>query len=365
MTQQERLEARINSMLKSASRFRRFPIYRHDLERFIALLYLYQPIDLWDLTRQTDMYIRTILSLLYVLEKNRLLSVSDDGKLHLTRRGAVLARHLSVATKLKPFTRRADNFHPQLSPRFKAIVQTMRELGSQIAPQNRFDQAPLTPEASVRKVAYAINRGDAAGKCVACVGDDDLISIIFALSGVPKRILAIDVDRYLLELIEEFSEKNDLAIETLQHDLRQPIPEQYRASFDLFITEPPDTVNGITLFVSRGVELLKRGEGMIGYVGISPTACPPKGLLQIQQNLADMRLLITDRLPKYSDYPPHRTELKHVEVPDCYDRFYPPQKTWYAADLLRLRTSGDTTPLIEGSFKGKLADYKADAQSFQ
>lgn len=365
MTQQEKLESYVNRMLKSASVYKRFPVYRNDLERFIAFLYLHQPIDLWDLIHKIDMYIRTILSLLYVLERNKFVSIASDGKLHLTRQGTALARHLSVATKISPFARRDSNLHPELSPRFRDIAEKIRELNSKIAPQNRFDQAPLMPEASVRKAAYAINRADVAGKSIACVGDDDLISIVLALSGTPTRILAIDIDKYLLEAIEEFSEKNNMTIETLQLDLREPIPPPYRNSFDLFITEPPDTVNGITLFVSRGVELLKQGEGMIGYVGISPTACPPRGLLQIQQNFAHMALLITDRLPKYSDYPPHRTELKHIEVPDCYDAFYPPQKVWYSADLVRVRTSRETASLIEGNFKGRLADYRGDSQHFQ
>jgi len=228
-----------------------------------------------------------------------------------------------------------------------------------------YDQAPRLPKSAVSKVAYAISKGDATNKSVVCIGDDDLTSIIFALSGVPKRILAVDIDKYLLEMIEEYSEKNRLAIETLHHDLKKPIPERYRNSFDLFITEPPDTVDGISLFVSRGVELLKNGDGMIGYCGISPTACPPLGLLEVQRNFTSMGLLITERIPKYSDYPPHRTELKHVEVPDCYDAFYPPEKVWYSADLLRLKTTAKTTPLFEGVFKGSLANYRGDSQRYQ
>jgi len=77
-----------------------------------------------------------------------------------------------------------------------------------------------------------------------------------------------------------------------------------------------------------------------------------------------MGLVITDRLPKYSSYPPHRTELKHVEVPDCYDNFYPLKNRWYVSDLIRLKTTKDTKPMFR-SYKGKLANYRDDAARFQ
>ncbi len=365
MRSSKALESRVASMLKRARRFKRFPVSALDLEKFLSFLYQRQPVDLWDLVRQSEAYVRVVLSLLFVLEKDGYLSIADDGKMMLTKQGVKLARYFEVKRGVKVWSKEEEKPEERLSPKFKRILKIVSELHERLTPQNIYDQAPLLPESAILKVAYAIDKGDATNKSVVCVGDDDLTSIIFALSGVPKRILAIDIDKYLLEMIEEYSDKNGLGIETLQHDLRKPIPEEYRGSFDLFITEPPDTVDGISLFVSRGVELLKSADGMIGYCGISSTACPPLGLLEIQKRFTTMGLVVTDRIPKYSDYPPHRTELKHVEVPDCYDAFYPPAKPWYSADLLRLKTTTKTAPLFADVFKGPLANYKADSQRYQ
>jgi len=356
---------RVDTMLRRAKRLKRFPVSRLDMERFLALLYEQQPVELWALIKESDIYVRVILSLLSVLEKNGFVSIASDGKLKLTKEGLRLAKYFSIKKITKPFTQSKQRMGLKLTPKFKMILERVAELNKSVIPQNIFDQAPLLPESAVYKVAYAISQGDATNKSVVCVGDDDLTSVIFALSEVPKRVLAIDIDKYLLEIIEEYSQKEGLGIETLQLDLRNPVPSEYRNSFDLFITEPPDTVPGITVFVSRGVELLKNTEGMVGYCGVSPTACPPLGLLQIQKDFTSMGLLITDRIPKYSDYPPHRTELKHVEVPDCYDAFYPPQKEWYSADLFRLKTTKETKPLFTDVFKGTLANYKGDSQRFQ
>lgn len=355
----------IRQILKDASKFRRFPVTEKDLKDFLQLIYEKQPIDLWDYVRVSEQYIRVIMSLLYRLEKGKYLSVDKKGKLRLTEKGAKLAKGFSVKKTMPALTKKGYKFGLELTPKFRKILKEIEVIAKYVIPQNRYDQAPLVPEAAVYKAAYAVYRGDVTNKNVVCVGDDDLTSIIFTLSGAPKKVLAIDIDKYLLETIEEYAEKKGYDIETLNHDLRKPIPAEYRNKYEFFITEPPDTVTGISLFVSRGVELLKKEQDMVGYCGISVTPCPPLGLKKIQENFNDMGLLITDRLPKYSDYPPHRTELKHVEVPDCYDKFYPPKKIWYVADLLRVKTTAKTKPLYRGNLMANIANYNQDAMKFK
>ena len=320
---------------------------------------------MWDYIKGSDEYIRVILSLSYVLEKNKFLTIDKQGKLILTEKGLSLIKYLSIKKEKKPFKKIYPGYGFELNKKFKRILSIMKELYKEVTPQHRYDQAPLVPEDTVQKIAYIIYKGDATNKNVVCIGDDDLTSIILALSKSPRKILVIDIDKYLLELIEDYAYEHKLPIETLEMDLRKPIPEEYKNKFDLFITEPPDTVNGITLFTSRGVELLKGSQGMIGYCGISVCACPPLGLLEIQRILTEMGLLITDRLPKFSRYPPHRTELKHVEVPDFYDDFYPPKKIWYVSDLVRLKTTNKTKPYYKGIFKQKLANYSRDSQIYR
>lgn len=358
-------ESIVQDLLRNASRFKRFPVSKENLIKFLNFLYEHQPIDLWDYTKMSDEYVRVILSLLFVLEKEKFVSIDVKGGMSLTRKGMGLAKHLFIKKGPKPFVKIAPRHGLVLTPKFKKILRNIKVLYKDITPQNRFDQAPLVPESAVYKAAYTLSKGDATHKSIVCVGDDDLVSVTLALSKAPNRILAVDIDKYLLETIEEYSEKNKLKIETLQQDLKKPIPEEYRNKFDLFITEPPDTVNGTTLFVSRGIDFLKDTPGMIGYCGVSVTACPPLGLLQIQKNFNKMNLRVLERLPKYDDYPPHRTELKHVEVPDCYNAFYPPKKVWYSADLVRLKTTKATKPFYKGAFKGKLANYREDAMKYQ
>ena len=86
----------IGIMLRAATRFKHFPVSVVDMERFLALLHEMQPIDLWDLTKKSDIYIRVILSLLFVLEKNGFVLIGRGGKLRLTKEGEGLAKYLSI-----------------------------------------------------------------------------------------------------------------------------------------------------------------------------------------------------------------------------------------------------------------------------
>jgi len=52
------------------------------------------------------------------------------------------------------------------------------------------------------------------------------------------------------------------------YDVQNPFGEELRRSFDVFITDPVETIDGITLFLSRCVEGL-RGEDSTGYFGLT------------------------------------------------------------------------------------------------
>ena len=356
----KRRDKRLNDLLKEASRIRGFPVYRSSFERFISLLRGKRPVDLWDIIRSSEEHITVIMEIMEEMRLRGLLSIDSAGKIRLTEAGMRFTEPLAPPHPM----RRGDRYGMRLNPPLRSIFEVIKNIYPEITPKDEYDQAPLLPDSAIYKAAYMINRGDVASKEVVCVGDDDMISVILALTGLPRRITALDIDEGVLSVIERASFRLKLDIKTYRHDLRNPIPKSLSHKFDTFVTEPPDTVKGITSFVSRGVELLKEGPGRIGYLGISPTACPPLGLLKIQEGFTKMGLVITDMLPKFNEYPPVRTELKHVEVPECYEPFYPPPKVWYLSDLVRLKTTRMARPLFRGVVRGGLSDYKGDARRF-
>lgn len=359
------MEKEVKEILEDASRLRSYPVPVESLRRFLNLLLTYQPVDLWELIRRSDEYIRVVMGLFEALVERGCVEMDENGRLMATESGSELARHLSVNTLGEGLRAESGEYEFELPERFREILDEIRRIYTEVVPKDGFDQAPLLPEAAVRKAFYITRRGDVSGKDVVTVGDDDLLSLIFAMTGEPRRVLALDIDPQVLGLIADYSDRLRLSVETFEQNLCQRIPQGLCGRFDTFVTEPPDTVDGITLFVSRGVELLKREAGKVGYCGVSTTACPPDGILQLNRNFTKMGLQVSLWLPKFNEYPPVRTELKHIEVPDFYDPFYPPDAVWYISDLVRLKTTKRTKPLIESEYEGNIADYEGDACRYQ
>jgi predicted methyltransferase len=359
------MEKRLQEILNDAEKARGYPVSVESLVRFLSLLIKYQPVDLWALIRHSDEYIRVVMGLFDALHNRNYVEVNESGQISLTKDGTSLAEEIGARALDESLLVDSGKYGLSLPPKFKEILDTMRKIYTEVVPKDNFDQAPLLPEASVYKALYITQRGDASGKYIVTVGDDDLLSLILAMTGEPKRVMAVDIDEQVLGVISECSHKMRLPVDVLQHDFRLDIPETFCGKFDTFVTEPPDTVDGITLFVSRGVQLLKKEPDKIGYCGISTTACPPNGIVQLTKNFAAMGLAVSTWLFKFSEYPPVRTELKHIEVPDFYDPFYPPSTVWYVSDLVRLKTTNSTNPLIKGIFRGNISDYEGDAKRFR
>lgn len=358
-----KIEKEVKEILSIASKFKRFPVYKPSLIEVGRLIYEGEVKDLWDLYKFSEEYIRVGVGLVEALRRKRLIDVKNK-KIKLTKKGRNFFKILLRKSAAKDMLIKESFETIKLGKGYKKILSSIKKVYDEFTAKDRFDQAPLMPEAAIKKVAYAIQKRDIVGKSVVCVGDDDFVSLILGITGLPKEVLAIDLDDQIIYLIDKYSKKLKLKVpvKTLKHDLRKPIPEEWQNKFDTFITEPPDTVLGFTLFVSRGVELLKKGAGYIGYAGLTQTACPPLGILKIQEILTKMGLIITSYLPKFSTYPSIRTELKQVYVPDYVE--YPPTKAWYISDLVRLKTTAETKPLYKSVFK-KIAYYRMDSVLYQ
>jgi len=353
------------ALRKTAEKLRDYPVTKHDLQRFLCVVAERQPVDLWDVIHHSDQYVRVVMEIFEALKNEGFLDVDEAGRLMLTEKGKELMEQSDTKAAEIPSITSLGDYGISLPEKWRKILDEVRRLYAEVVPKDAYDQAPLLPEAAVRKAFYIYARGDVAGKRIVMVGDDDLLSLIFAMTGECVSTLAVDIDGQLLATIKGCAEKNNLPVETLQHDLREPVPQGFCGRYDTFVTEPPDTVDGITLFVSRGAQFLKEEPGTVGYCGVSTTACPPAGIAEIQRRFLQMGFAISAWLPKFNHYPPVRTELKHVEVPDFYDPFYPPKKIWYISDLVRIKRLVMRRPFFEGRYEGEIADYDIDAKRYR
>jgi predicted methyltransferase len=168
----------------------------------------------------------------------------------------------------------------------------------------------------------------------AIVGDSDLTSIALAIM-VPAltRITVFEIDTRIKEIIDLANKELNLDIEFVEHDLREPVPKEYIGQFDCFLTDPPYTLEGLKLFISRGLQLLSKERETMFYLSFGSK--PPKELLNIQRALTDMGCLVTNIIPNFNEY-------------------IGAQKLGGVSTMYRILVSKDADPLISGNYKQPL-----------
>ena len=168
-------------------------------------------------------------------------------------------------------------------------------------PRTEIDQSFATSKTSLFRVLYMSHKFDLFRKNFAFIGDSDLTSIALALlSNTSSRITVFDIDLRLKSLIELANEEHNLNIEFVNHNLREPIPKEYIGKFDCFSTDPPYTIPGLELFISRGLSLLNPKQNGAGYLSFGVK--PPKEMLELEKSLLKMNCVITDILPNFNSY---------------------------------------------------------------
>ncbi len=165
-----------------------------------------------------------------------------------------------------------------------------------------FDQGYILPEDTIARVLYLYRRGDLEGRKILFLGDDDLTSLACALTGLPRSIQVLEIDSRLNEFLRQRARENRWEnYRVLDYDAREPIPRDLDGQFDVFFTDPVETISGITLFLSRCASGLK-GESSAGYFGLTTIECSLSKWQQIQRNLLEMKFVITDIVHNFHEY---------------------------------------------------------------
>jgi len=215
------------------------------------------------------------------------------------------------------------------------------------APQARMelDQTHCTVSTKIRRV-LKLHAADAlAGRKIVLLGDDDLIAVAIArfarLTGTRvRRLTVIDSDPAVLSWTGE--QAADADVQLVEHDLRDPLPADLTGAFDVACTDPPYTVPGAELFLSRATSALEARPGR--HVFFSFGARRPADMLATQRLIAGLGLVVRSMTPGFNSYAGAGILAG-------------------TSHLYHLRTTSQTAPLIEASYRGPL--YTADARADQ
>ncbi len=172
------------------------------------------------------------------------------------------------------------------------------------APQARpdLDQTHCTVATKIHRVLRLQEAGALDGRDVLLLGDDDLVAVAidrFArLTGVAASVTVVDSDPAVLSWIGEQTQGSGIRL--VEHDLRQPLPDDLAGAFDVVCTDPPYTVPGAELFLSRAVSALRPRPG--GHVFFSFGARRPAETLATQRLIAGLGLVLRSLTPNFNSY---------------------------------------------------------------
>lgn len=312
-----------------------------DLERILAAL-MAGP-TLWDAVGLAGRPFHLVSGVAAFLEDQGLLHATSSGQISLTRAGNQLCRSRGLHPRRRYRCRPCQGRGISLG-RFSRPLERFRRLAEgRPEPVMQFDQAYVTPDTTMARLAFMADRGDLEGRDLLVLGDDDLMGLAAALTGLPRKVVVLEIDARLNQFMETAASSEGLSLDVVTHDLAEPLPEGLAASFDTFFTDPPDAPGGMSLFLSRGIESLN-SPGTAGYFGLTVIESSLYRWRELQQHLVrDCRVVITDLIPDFSTYVNWGYLGSTVRI-DHEGLFGRPQTPWYRSALHRIEMLPGSQP---------------------
>ena len=201
-----------------------------------------------------------------------------------------------------------------------------------------FDQGSILEEDVIKRIEFIYERGDLLDSNILVIGDDDLISIALGLTGLPKKIYVLEIDDRLVNYINENKNKFNLPIEVIKYDVRKSLPKELVNKFDIFITDPPETIKALKIFLSRGMKSLKK-EGS-GYFGLTTVESSLKKWFEVERFIIENGFVITDIKRNFSVYPFSAEDKEwpmFKEKIKIFKKIKKPQiRNWYYSSFIRI-----------------------------
>jgi predicted methyltransferase len=309
----------------------------------ITALARLEPVSTRRLSRTSGLPVPIVASICGELRKRRV--VADERPAQLTAAGRELfgagTLALQSSSKCSECSGRGFVLANELAPCVRDIARVAKA-----APTLRveLDQCHCTVETKLRRV-LALHEADALiGRRILVLGDDDLISL--AIKSVVRRfgsrrtiaqLTLLDVDPNVVGYARQELAGAPFPVACIEHDLRDPLPARVAGSFDTVLTDPPYTVAGARLFLSRAADALCGG----GTVLFSFGSRRAETTLQVQRDLTRMGFAIQSLAADFNQYVGAGVLAG-------------------TSHLYHLRATPSLTPLVTGSFDGPL--YTAEAR---
>jgi predicted methyltransferase len=219
------------------------------------------------------------------------------------------------------------------------------------APTGDFYQDFLSTKDIFKRIQFMHDICDVQEKKVLVLGDDDLFSLALGFSRLAKDVDVLEIDERVVDLINSQAKKNKLDVRAYRYDISKTLPSRYMHKFDIVVTEPVETLEGLKIWLSRCAGLLKK-DGVL-YFGLTLVESPFSKWHKIQAMLNRMGFAVTDIQRHHSTYPINSFVTNYGTKLAKKSKFKIKQKpkSWYNSWLVRCEAVKKPKPLIKGSRK--------------
>lgn len=304
-TEKERLPDRLLAEIASATSLREGA---EGVARILRSIFSHEPISLKDLSQESRLPLPVLAAVRKELERAGLTARHPQG-ISLTPKGLkFVEQQMNITIKDDESRQSAHSQRMLITEKFLPALEKLNYYFRQRPSVDvTLDQTSALPESVIRRVLYMYEAGALEGKNVLFVGDDDSVSLATALVGRAlgrekfcERLTVIETDERIIDFINRFSRAESLPIECVRHDLRDALPAHLLQKFDTFVTDPPYTLEGLNLFVSRAISALKSGLGRQGFLSFGHKS--PDESLEIHRSLVKMGLVVNELIPAFNRY---------------------------------------------------------------
>ncbi len=291
----------IEKIAKEASEKTNIKLYRRSVERILAALQVSS--DFWKIVDYADQPVPAASEIIKLLIREGFVTIENE-ELYLTEKGLELIKELGIPPYVDYTCQACEGrgipFYAN-KDWYRTFLQLTKDRPKAI---QEFDQGSVTPETTISRVLFLDSREDLRDRDILVMGaEDDLTGLAVALTGLPRRVLILDIDERAIEFDNKiFKELGITNAEAKVFDLRNPFPDEWIGAFDVFITDPPETVKAFKAFIARGIAALK-GEGSAGYFGLTLRDSSINRWQQFQRALLnDYGMVITDIIQDFNAY---------------------------------------------------------------
>jgi S-adenosylmethionine decarboxylase proenzyme len=182
---------------------------------------------------------------------------------------------------------------------FKPVIDALEDRPS---PEYKYDQTRSTTETVLKRALIMARNGDVEGRKIVLLGDDDGLSMALAHLDCADEILVIDIDSRILKVIDNFTKGHNYStpVRTQLWDIRTAFPKEWLNSFDTFEMDPPYTVSGFKLFITRALSLINPDTNSHGYISFGNKS--PFEKWECQEHLNTSGLVIEEFIPNFNMY---------------------------------------------------------------